>query len=70
VPLTLNQVFPGLLRKWFLKLQNSTRERLRQNKPSPFAEPPLGAQDHSLINDMWRRREKNALRQLQTSNDQ
>ena len=33
----------------FLKLQNSTRERLRQNTPPPFAEPPLGVQDHSLI---------------------
>ena len=41
--------FPGLWRKWFLKLQDSTRERLRQNTPPPFAEPPLGAQDHFLI---------------------
>jgi hypothetical protein len=46
---TLNQVFPGLCRKWFLKLKNSTREHLRQNTPPPLAEPPLGAQDHSLI---------------------
>jgi hypothetical protein len=45
----LNEVFPGLWRKWFLKLQNSSRERLRQNTPPPFAEPPFGAQDHSLI---------------------
>ena len=35
--------------EWFLKLQNCTRERLRRNTPPPFAEPPLGAQDHSLI---------------------
>ena len=48
-PLNLNQVFPGLWRKWFLKLQNSTRDRLRQNTPPPFAEPPLGAKDHSII---------------------
>ena len=47
---TVNQVFPGLWRKWFLKLQNNTRERLHQNTPPPFAEPALGAQDHSLIN--------------------
>ena len=46
---TVNQVFPGLWRKWFLKRQNSTRERLRQNMPPPFAEPPIGVQDHSLI---------------------
>ena len=48
-PLTLNQVFPGLWRNCFLKLQNSTGERLRQNTPPPFAEPPLGAQYHSYI---------------------
>ena len=42
---------PGI--SWFvvelLKLQNSTRERLRQKTPPPFAEQPLRAQDHSLI---------------------
>ena len=53
----------------FLKLQNSTRECLRQNMPPPFAEPPLGAQDNSLIYRRLAWREKNALRQLQTSND-
>ena len=42
-------ILSGLWRKCFMKRQNSNRERLRQNKPPPFAEPPLGAQDHSLI---------------------
>ena len=27
----------------------TAKYRLRQNTPPPFAEPPLGAQDHSLI---------------------
>ena len=46
-PLTLDQVFPGQWRNCFLKLQNSTRECL--NTPPLFAEPPPGAQIHSLI---------------------
>ena len=48
-PLTLDEVSPGQWWNCFLKLQNSTRERLRRNTPPLFAEPPPGAQVHSLI---------------------
>ena len=43
VVLTLDHVFPGLLRSCFLEQQNSTRERLRRNMPPLFAEPPRSA---------------------------
>ena len=40
---------PGIslsVAQWY---SETARYRLRQNTPPPFAEPPLGAQDHSLI---------------------